>query len=77
MVVGFVARCYDLRKPKIILMLHRHGMIPDRKWHDLSEGKAVLIPVDVENYNIDQVCNRIRQELEKCPNPNPNPNPNL
>ena len=66
MVVQFVAKFYDLGKPKIIVVLHRHGMLPDREWHDLSENKAVLIPVDVADYNIEAVCHRVRHELEKC-----------
>lgn len=63
MIVQLLSRFYDLRRPKIILMLHRGGMIPDRQWHDLPEDKAILILVDVENYDIREVTTSVRREL--------------
>lgn len=63
LIVQFLARFYDLKKPKIALILHRGGKIPDRQWLDLSERKAILIPVDVRNYDIGEVCEVVRSKL--------------
>jgi len=63
MIVQFLARFYDLHKPKIVVILHRDGRIPDREYHDLSERKAILVPVDLRNYNIAQVCEVVQSEV--------------
>ncbi len=71
MIVQFAAQYYDLKKPKIIIMLHRGAELPDRSWHNLSEVKAALIPVDLGNYQIEELATRVRNELAKIDSEQP------